>query len=81
MGPAEPSDRRATAAWLFFCCALVFVMVIVGGRTPATGCHENSGSNVSGSARTSVRFVAVCDGHSPTKEAIRDCAPRTSVID
>ena len=36
MGPAEPSDRRATAAWLFFCCALVFVMVIVGGITRLT---------------------------------------------
>ena len=36
MGPATPSDRRATAAWLFFCCGLVFLMVIVGGITRLT---------------------------------------------
>ena len=36
MGPAEPADRRATANWLFFCCALVFLMVVVGGITRLT---------------------------------------------
>jgi cytochrome c oxidase assembly protein subunit 15 len=37
MGPAEPADRRATATWLFACCALVFLMVMVGGITRLTG--------------------------------------------
>ena len=37
MGPADPSDRRATAAWLAFCCLLVFIMVVVGGITRLTG--------------------------------------------
>jgi cytochrome c oxidase assembly protein subunit 15 len=36
MGPADPSDRRATATWLFICCALVFLMVVVGGITRLT---------------------------------------------
>jgi cytochrome c oxidase assembly protein subunit 15 len=36
MGPADPADRRATANWLFFCCALVFLMVVVGGVTRLT---------------------------------------------
>jgi cytochrome c oxidase assembly protein subunit 15 len=36
MGPATPSDRRATAAWLFICCGLVFLMVVVGGITRLT---------------------------------------------
>jgi len=36
MGPATPSDRRATAAWLFFCCWLVFLMVVLGGITRLT---------------------------------------------
>jgi len=29
-------DRRAVAAWLFVCCALVFAMVVVGGATRLT---------------------------------------------
>lgn len=33
--PAQRS-RRAVAAWLFACCALVFVMVVVGGITRLT---------------------------------------------
>src|SRR5687768_6759519 len=37
MGPASASDRRATATWLFACCALVFLMVMVGGITRLTG--------------------------------------------
>lgn len=36
MGPAEPADRRATASWLFLCCALVFLMVVIGGITRLT---------------------------------------------
>lgn len=36
MGPASPADRRATATWLFACCALVFLMVAVGGITRLT---------------------------------------------
>ena len=36
MGPAEPADRRATATWLGVCCALVFLMVIIGGITRLT---------------------------------------------
>src|SRR5687768_9729245 len=36
MGPASASDRRATATWLFACCALVFLMVVVGGITRLT---------------------------------------------
>jgi len=36
MGPATPEDRRATAAWLYICSALVFLMVIVGGITRLT---------------------------------------------
>lgn len=30
-------SRRAVATWLLFCCALVFVMVVVGGITRLTG--------------------------------------------
>ena len=37
MGPAEPADRRATATWLAFCCALVVLMIVVGGITRLTG--------------------------------------------
>src|SRR5208337_3763010 len=29
-------DRRAVAAWLLICCALVFAMVVVGGVTRLT---------------------------------------------
>ena len=36
MGPADPSDRRATASWLALCCLLVFLMVIIGGITRLT---------------------------------------------
>jgi len=31
-----PQPRRAVAAWLFICCALVFAMVVVGGVTRLT---------------------------------------------
>ena len=31
-----PDSRRAIAAWLFACCALVFAMVVVGGITRLT---------------------------------------------
>ncbi|MBK7658506.1 MAG: COX15/CtaA family protein [Betaproteobacteria bacterium] len=34
-GPA-PGSRRAVAAWLLACCALVFAMVVVGGVTRLT---------------------------------------------
>ena len=37
MGPADPADRRATARWLAACCALVVVMIMVGGITRLTG--------------------------------------------
>ncbi|HEU0155088.1 MAG TPA: COX15/CtaA family protein [Stellaceae bacterium] len=34
---AEPrGDTRAIAAWLFLCCALIFLMVVVGGITRLT---------------------------------------------
>ncbi len=34
---AEPhSDTRAVATWLFLCCALIFLMVVVGGVTRLT---------------------------------------------
>lgn len=36
MGPATPEDRRTTAIWLFACCALVFLTVMVGGITRLT---------------------------------------------
>ena len=36
MGYPDPSDRRAAARWLFVCCALVFLMVIIGGITRLT---------------------------------------------
>jgi heme a synthase len=36
MGPASASDRRKTANWLFLCCGLVFLMVVVGGITRLT---------------------------------------------
>jgi heme a synthase len=29
-------NRRAVAAWLFFCCAMIFAMVIIGGVTRLT---------------------------------------------
>ena len=32
----SPDPRRAVAAWLFACCALVFAMVVVGGVTRLT---------------------------------------------
>ena len=32
----NPRDRRAVAAWLFFCAALVFAIVVVGGITRLT---------------------------------------------
>ncbi len=32
----ESRDRRAVAAWLFLCAALVFVMIVVGGITRLT---------------------------------------------
>jgi cytochrome c oxidase assembly protein subunit 15 len=32
----SPDPRRAVAAWLFACCALVFAMVVVGGITRLT---------------------------------------------
>src|SRR5690349_20114575 len=34
---ATPSDRRLTACWLFLCCGLVALMVMVGGITRLTG--------------------------------------------
>lgn len=36
MASNTPSSRRAIAAWLLACCALVFVMVVVGGITRLT---------------------------------------------
>jgi cytochrome c oxidase assembly protein subunit 15 len=36
MGPLPESSRRAVAYWLLACCALVFVMVVVGGMTRLT---------------------------------------------
>ena len=36
MNPAQETTRRAIAAWLFACCALVFAMVVVGGITRLT---------------------------------------------
>ncbi|MEO5340669.1 MAG: COX15/CtaA family protein [Magnetococcus sp. MYC-9] len=32
-----PVDRRAVARWLFVCCAMVLMMVIIGGLTRLTG--------------------------------------------
>jgi cytochrome c oxidase assembly protein subunit 15 len=37
MAQATPADRRLTACWLFLCCALVALMVMVGGITRLTG--------------------------------------------
>lgn len=37
MAHATPADRRLTAYWLFFCCGLVALMVMVGGITRLTG--------------------------------------------
>ncbi len=34
--PAPLSDRRAVAAWLFVCAAMVFAMVLIGGITRLT---------------------------------------------
>lgn len=34
--PPAPTSRRAVAAWLLVCCALVFAMVVVGGVTRLT---------------------------------------------
>src|SRR5436190_22079812 len=36
MSTASSADRRLTAAWLFICCALVFLMVMIGGITRLT---------------------------------------------
>jgi cytochrome c oxidase assembly protein subunit 15 len=36
MAPRSESHRRAMAAWLFACCALVFAIVVVGGITRLT---------------------------------------------
>ena len=36
MGTATPADRRKTAYWLFLCCGLVFLMVMIGGITRLT---------------------------------------------
>ncbi|HEY1300050.1 MAG TPA: COX15/CtaA family protein, partial [Stellaceae bacterium] len=33
---ARRDDTRAVAAWLFACCALIFLMVMVGGITRLT---------------------------------------------
>ena len=33
---AATSHRRAVAAWLFACCALVFAVIVVGGVTRLT---------------------------------------------
>jgi len=33
----EDSARRQVAAWLMFCCAMIFAMVILGGATRLTG--------------------------------------------
>ncbi len=34
---ATPASRRAVAAWLFALCAMLFVMVVLGGATRLTG--------------------------------------------
>jgi heme a synthase len=36
MAAQTPASRRAIAAWLLACCALVFIMVVVGGITRLT---------------------------------------------
>jgi cytochrome c oxidase assembly protein subunit 15 len=36
MATATPADRRATATWLVVCCALVVLMVMLGGITRLT---------------------------------------------
>jgi cytochrome c oxidase assembly protein subunit 15 len=33
---ADARDRHAIAAWLFFCCALLFALIVVGGVTRLT---------------------------------------------
>jgi heme a synthase len=33
---ADARDRHAVAAWLFFCCALLFALIVVGGVTRLT---------------------------------------------
>src|SRR5205814_460452 len=30
------ADRRAVAAWLFVCCAMIFAMLVIGGVTRLT---------------------------------------------
>jgi cytochrome c oxidase assembly protein subunit 15 len=37
MALATPADRRQTASWLFLCCGLVALIVMVGGITRLTG--------------------------------------------
>jgi cytochrome c oxidase assembly protein subunit 15 len=37
MSDPIPAQDRAVARWLFLCCALVFVMVVLGGVTRLTG--------------------------------------------
>ena len=37
MSANSPSDNRRIAKWLLICCALVFVMVVLGGVTRLTG--------------------------------------------
>jgi cytochrome c oxidase assembly protein subunit 15 len=37
MSEPIPAQDRAVAQWLFLCCALVFVMVVLGGVTRLTG--------------------------------------------
>ena len=36
MSPSPKQSRRAVAAWLLACCALVFAMVVIGGITRLT---------------------------------------------
>jgi heme a synthase len=36
VSPTSPTSRRAIAAWLLACCALVYAMVVVGGVTRLT---------------------------------------------
>ncbi|MBF0584472.1 MAG: COX15/CtaA family protein [Magnetococcales bacterium] len=35
--PEPPADMRSIARWLFVCCALILLMVIIGGLTRLTG--------------------------------------------
>ena len=43
---------------------------------PATGVHENCGSNISVADMRSVTAGVVVDGHDQLKEEIGDCVPR-----